>query len=217
MFDHLNIRIWFGCLQSTAPDSRPLQNLFHSSKTIFKNRDEKVGGNVEIIHPNNTHLKTVTSGEETVDFFKTSFDLSVRESAAIMGAHTFGRWLFSCLVSFEETHICLRFAVLWGKLASSIKKMFKSKDECPSHTVPIWLDLPQYAPLQQPLLQVWEKNLLIFTFGMVFNNNNCKRKTKFLSLKSDFEIRFQSHGRSGTWSPRFHPSFSSWQLALRST
>ena len=48
-------------------------------------------GNVEIIHPNNTHLKTVTSGEETVDFFKTSFDLSVRESAAIMGAHTFGR------------------------------------------------------------------------------------------------------------------------------
>ena len=78
-------------MQSTAPDSRPLQNLFHSSKTIFKNTDEKVGGNVEIIHPNNTHLKTVTSGEETVDFFKTSFDLSVRESAAIMGAHTFGR------------------------------------------------------------------------------------------------------------------------------
>ena len=44
-----------------------------------------------MIYSNNTHLKPVYSGEETVDFFKTSFDLSVRESAAIMGAHTFGR------------------------------------------------------------------------------------------------------------------------------
>ena len=32
------------------------------------------------------------SGDETVEFFKTSFGLSVRESAAIMGAHTYGRW-----------------------------------------------------------------------------------------------------------------------------
>ena len=31
------------------------------------------------------------SGDETVEFFKTSFGLTVRESAAIMGAHTYGR------------------------------------------------------------------------------------------------------------------------------
>jgi len=38
------------------------------------------------VHPN-PH----GSGDETVEFFKTSFGLSVRESAAIMGAHTYGR------------------------------------------------------------------------------------------------------------------------------
>ena len=41
------------------------------------------------------HPNAVGNGDQTVDFFRQSFNFTGREMAAIMGAHTLGRFHYS--------------------------------------------------------------------------------------------------------------------------